>query len=57
MPAFPLEEERDDVEDWIRCFRDQMEMRRREIRRRRRREAREALVEGLGEEGIASRGQ
>ena len=57
MPAFPLEEERDDVEDWIRCFRDQMEMRRREIRRRRRREAREALVEGLGEEGIASRVQ
>lgn len=53
VPAFPLEKERDDVEDWFECFRDQMKLRRHKIRVQHQ-EVKEVLTEGFQEEGVAT---
>ena len=54
IPTFPLEEERDDIEDWFLCFRDQMKSRQYYLQQQHRHEIKAALTDGLGEVGIAS---
>ncbi|KAL7526731.1 hypothetical protein ACHAXR_001623, partial [Thalassiosira sp. AJA248-18] len=54
VPTFPLEEERDDIEDWFECFRMQMKLRQRQIKQQHQNNIKEVLTEGLKEEGIAS---
>jgi len=55
LPAFPLEDERDDLEDWFACFRDQMELRQRQFRLRRQEEVKDVLADDSEEGCVATR--
>jgi len=57
IPTFPLEEERDDIEDWLECFSMQMKLRHRRLEMKEEMEIKRVLTEKLGEEGIASKVQ
>ena len=53
IPTFPLEEERDDIDDWLECFNMQMKFRKGKIEVENERGTRDALVDKLGEDGVA----
>lgn len=53
IPTFPLEEERDDIDDWFKCFRLQMKQRHQLQEQKKQEEIKQALTEVIQEEGIA----
>ena len=53
IPTFPLEEERDDIEDWFECFRLQMKQRHQLHEQKLQEDVKQALTEVIPEEGIA----
>lgn len=53
IPTFPLEEERDDIDDWFECFRLQMKQRHQLHEQKLQDDIKQALTEGFKEEGIA----
>ncbi|KAL7499957.1 hypothetical protein ACHAWT_010898 [Skeletonema menzelii] len=52
IPTFPLEEERDDIEDWFECFRLQMKQRRQFQEQKQKEHIKQALKEVIQEDGI-----
>jgi hypothetical protein len=53
-PTFPLEKERDDVDDWFTCFRMQMKQRGQLRELQLQKDIKRVLTEGFKEEGIAA---
>ena len=53
IPTFPLEEERDDIQDWFECFRLQMKQRHQLQEQKQQEDIKQALTEVIQEEGIA----
>ena len=53
IPTFPIEEERDDIDDWFECFRLQMKQRHQLHEQKQQEDIKQALTEVIQEEGIA----
>jgi hypothetical protein len=54
IPTFPLEEERDDINDWFECFRLQMKQRHQLHEQKLQDDIKQVLTDGFKEEGIAA---
>lgn len=54
VPTFPLEEERDDINDWFECFRLQMKQRHQLHEQKLQDDIKQVLTDGFKEEGIAA---
>eukprot|EP00984_Skeletonema_dohrnii_P005449 scaffold1913_cov151-Skeletonema_dohrnii-CCMP3373.AAC.6 len=52
IPNFPIEEQRDDIDDWLECFRLQMKQRHQLHKQKQQEDAKQALTEVIQEEGI-----
>ena len=57
IPTFPIEDERDDIQDWYTCFRAQMKAHQHRMNVKRQNDIKNVLTVGLQEEGIASKVQ
>ena len=57
IPTFPIEDERDDIQDWYMCFKAQMKVHQHRINVKRQNDIKNVLTVGLKEEGIASKVQ
>lgn len=56
IPTFPLEEERDDINDWYDCFRSQIKLRKHLLHVKEQEEIRGVLMHGLGKIGCGEVG-
>ena len=57
IPTFPIEDERDDIQDWYTCFKAQMKVHQHRINVKRQTDIKNVLTDGLKEEGIATKVQ
>ena len=53
IPNFPIEEQRDDIDDWLECFRLQMKQQHQLHKQKQQEDVKQALTEVIQEEGIA----